>query len=186
MERRAFVCLATAACLALGHVGCGPPRPTTAPKAAKFPAYGAAEAAIFGDTIAEDFLGGERAVPAHLDERLGLRVRTAAVFAARITTVNRDSLGDEGPHYSITAQPVGPVLAGQDEAEAVTLLVPPASASYTWVRTLETALVGRPLILFMKRYNDAGVARIHWHLEADVLPVRIAVERAKMLREVRQ
>ncbi len=184
MERRAFLYFAGAA---LGAVACGPPRPTTAPKAEKFPAYGAAEAALFGDTIAEDFLGGERPQPIHEDERLFRRVERAdSVFAARITTVDRDSQGDEGPHFSLTALPVGPVLAGRAEETAVTLLVPPASASYSWVRSLETALVGRPLILFMKRYNDAGAARIHWHLEPDVLPVRMAVERAKLSRTTRK
>ena len=165
--------------------GCGPTAPTSTPKALKYPAYGAAEAALFGDTIAPDFLGAERQKPVTEDEFLALRVAEAdSVLSARISTVNRDSRGDEGAHYSLRAVIVGPALAGRNEAEPVTLLVPPSSASYSWVRALEAALVGRPLILFMKRYNDAGSARIHWHLEPDNLPVRMAVERAKLSREV--
>ncbi|MEZ4223900.1 MAG: hypothetical protein R3B13_23320 [Polyangiaceae bacterium] len=170
--------------LAGAHLACGPRGPTTAPKAERFPPYGAAEAALFGDSMAPDFLGGERREPPETDQYLAMRVAWAeSVLVGRISTVDQDARDSGGPHFTLTVTATAPALAGETPDGPVQLLVPPSSSSYTWVRSLDVALVGRPLILFMKRYNDAGLARIHWHLEPDTPAVRMAVDRARRMRK---
>ncbi len=174
---------ALCALAACGPAGAGS---AAAPSAAALPAYSAAEAALFDDTFSPDFFGLERPVAPDRDTRLRARVQVAdTVFPARVATVTRDSSGDRAG-FSLELQPTGPALRGRDVTQRVVLSVGPTSPSFAWIESVGTDLVGTRLILLAKRYNDGGVVSLHWHGEPDSPPVRQAIDRARLLSEVRK
>ena len=160
---------------------CGPTRATqAAPAAAGLPPYTAGQAALFGDSFSKDFFGLERTVAPGDDAKLRARVREAdSVLVARINTVTRDTDG-AAVSYQLVLLPAQ-TLAGSRPPSQVAVSVDAASPSFAYVQSADADLVGKTVIVFVKRYNQKGVVTLHWHVEADVPPVRQAVERAKLL-----
>lgn len=165
-------------------VSCGSPPPAQGARTGQPPVYTPAEASLFGDTFSPDFFGAERPIPLELDQKLVRRVAAAdVVIGARFSTVNRERRGDR-QHFTLAISPHGPQLAGTGRPEIWTLEVPPESPSYAWLSSLGGSLVGKYLIVFLKRYNVAGSVAVHWHIEPDTEPVRAAIGRARLITEV--
>lgn len=165
-------------------VSCGTSPPAQVAHTGQHPVYTPAEASLFGDTFSPDFFGAERPIPVELDQKLVRRVAAAdVVIGARFSTVNRERRGDR-QHFTLAITPHGPQLAGTGRPEIWTLEVPPESPSYAWLSSFGTSLVGKYLIVFLRRYNLSGSASVHWHIEPDTEPVRAAIGRARLITEV--
>lgn len=61
----------------------------------------------------------------------------------------------------------------------MTIVVTRLSPSYPLVRSDDTALVGRGLIIFFRRFNVDGDVQVHWHINADSKRIRTAISRAR-------
>ncbi|MCB9577511.1 MAG: hypothetical protein H6717_10855 [Polyangiaceae bacterium] len=171
-----------ALCLA-ATASCGPEPEANAPDPVALAPYTAADSALFDDTFSPDFFGLERPTPVGEDRRLTARARSAAlVLAGRVSTVTRDRR-DALESYVLVLTPTG-VVRGESSAGPITLEVDASSPSFPWIRSTETDLVGRGVILFAKRYNDHGARVLHWHAEADTPEIRRAVESAMLVSEV--
>jgi len=147
--------------------------------AERYPPFSPEEAAIFDDTLAPALFSGSTRTGIEADPKLAERTQRAdAVLAAQIATVSRDAPESGKPtFYLIVVQREAP-LAGSEASDQLTLPVGAASPSFPLLELGGMNPVGMRLILFFKRYNEAGFVSVHWHAEPDTPEVRRAIERA--------
>lgn len=130
------------------------------------PPYTAEAAALFDDTLASEIFGvpGAEQTPAHQQRRLYGRVSEADVIVpVRVATVTRDGIG-EHVRYNLSLAPIADPLRGSTEG-TVEVEVGPTSPSFALVRSEDTRLVGRQLLLLMKRFDESGVTTNHFRGE---------------------
>lgn len=175
--------LATLAISVLGtSYGChGSTEPRVASALAGLPEYTPEEAAAFDDVLAPGIFGLKADLPPAKDPNFSPRVAHADwVGRARITTISKEALaGKDG--YTLALSPEGTALAGRDTPAAVEVRVPQGSPSYLRLDTASETLVGRRIILFLRRYSDRGEATNHWHAEPDDESIAAAVDQQKAL-----
>ncbi len=161
------------AVLALVVTGCGSRPPT---ETARFPTYDPEEAALFDDSAAPEIFGFRLGGPAPgTDPVLEEQVRRAdSVARVRVATVSRE--GATG--YSITVEPAGGSLAGRPMDSSVTLEVRQNTPSFPFVRARGESLLGKVVILLLRRYNEQGTVTVHWRMEPDEHAVKVAVQAA--------
>ena len=172
-------CLALCLVLILG--GCGAGRaPVWDPSAANLPAYTASDAALLDDRLSPEVFGAV----VDPSDPVGRRASLAdGIVRARLVTVTRDSTG-QSESYVLELQPAPPALKGPDIAERLALTIPPANPSFAFVKSSDSELVGRPVIVIYKRYNEGGQATLRWHIEADNPRVMEALDRARIMGEL--
>jgi len=168
--------------IALILLGCAATSATEHPKSSTgLPPFSAIDAQLFDHAITPEAFG---IVVAATDDKLEKRARGAeGILPMRITTVSRDSNGDKDS-YELQLVPVAPPLKGPPPSGPMVLTVDSWSPSYSSLQTLESRLVGTPVLLFYRRYQDAEGVALHWHAEADTPRVRASIENAKVLAEI--
>jgi hypothetical protein len=168
---------------ALGvFVAChGSSEPRVASAIAGLPEYTPEEAAVFDDVLAPPVFGLRAEVAPEKDPNLAARVGHADwVGRARVSTVSREALaGKDG--YTLGLSPEGAALAGSETATSVELRVPQGSPSYLRLETASSSLVGKRIILFVRKYADRGEPTSHWHGEADEDATTSAIAHQKAL-----
>lgn len=154
--------------------------------AANLPPYDASQANVFGDTIAPELFGipGDGR-PAVEDPRLIPRTEQAdAVLRARIATITRDQLDDQ-TSFIFVLRPVGPPILGTSpSSDSIELRLQPGHPSLQYVQHRQSALTGKTVLLFLRRYNDGGDVVLHFHVQPDDPSVIEAIERVKVLDEL--
>jgi hypothetical protein len=149
------------------------------PVAEGLPEYAAEEAVVFDDTIDLTVFGRAPSIRPHEDPKLPERVRTAdTVIIAKIATVTSDRGQASSPDYQLAFRPLAPALRGATPEELVVVNVSPNSPSYQFVLLTDSGLIGRVVVLFFKRYKEAGGSVLHWHVAPDNQEVRAAIELA--------
>jgi hypothetical protein len=151
------------------------------------PLFTPEQSAWFDDAIAADPYGLE-ALGADADADSAIYQRTAfadSVVPVVISTVTSDTYGTAFA-YQLVFSPTGPSLVGDPQKQPVTVTVPPTSAAYPFVRAADATLIGRRLVLFLRRFSRGGEAVLHWHAELDRPEVRRSVARAAQLALVRR
>jgi hypothetical protein len=146
------------------------------------PRYVPAEAALFDDSIAPEVFGlpGQEG-PAAVDPKIIERTQRAdSVTRVRVATVTRDASAGE-PFYTIVVVAREPAWTGPDAEHAVELRLEPSNPAVPFVALAGSGLVGKTVVLFARRYDDQGEAKLHWRAEPDTPAVRQAVERAMRL-----
>ncbi|MCA9640632.1 MAG: hypothetical protein H6718_33430 [Polyangiaceae bacterium] len=154
--------LLLAASLAL--VACGP---ALSEQPSGLPPYTATSAGLFDDTLASEIFDMPSAeqTPAQQQRRLRGRVTEAdLVVQVRVSTVTRDGTG-ENVRYNLSLTPVAAPLKGQVSG-AIEVEVGPTSPSFALVRSEDTRLVGRQLLLLLKRFDESGAVTNHFRGEA--------------------
>jgi hypothetical protein len=165
--------------------GCGSSSPgREAPAFAGLPPYTAIDAQLFDHALTPEAFG---IISAATDDKLEMRARAAeGILPMRITTVSRDTDGEDTNSYELTAVPVAPALKGPPPEGPLVLSVDSWSPSYGMLQTLESRLAGTAVLVFYRRYREGASVALHWHAEADTERVRAAVENAKLVAEVSQ
>jgi hypothetical protein len=149
------------------------------PVAEGLPDYTAEEAVVFDDTIDLTVFGRAPSIRPHEDPKLPERVRNAdTVIIAKIATVTSDRGQASSPDYQLAFRPLAPALRGATPDELVVVNVGPNSPSYQFVLLTDSGLIGRVVVLFFKRYKEAGGSALHWHVAPDNQEVRAAIEQA--------
>jgi hypothetical protein len=142
------------------------------------PAFGPADAALFDDRLVlEPVL--ESSYRADPRTRLEERVRRAdAVLRVRVATITRAS-ANQGLLYSLVVRALPPALAGELPEAPLTLTVTSADPGFSAVRQLDTRLVAKTLVLFLKRYNGGPrQGTLRWHAEPDSPELHMLIRRA--------
>lgn len=169
---------------ALLTLGCsaGPARPTAV--ASNLPAYTAEEAALFDDSFSPELLGMRYGEERQSPEKLEARTRRAdTVSPVKVATVNRESVGEQH-RYHLILKPRGPALAGVNLDQEVDVFVGPTNPAFAFLRSVEAKLVGKDMVVFLRRYQEEGDVIVHFRGEPDNEKVRAAVKRAATLGEL--
>lgn len=161
---------------------CGPSRqtPTAGASAVNLPLYTAADASLLDDRLSPEVFG---AVVDSSDPVGRRAARADGIVRARLVTVTRDSTG-QSESYVLEIQPAPPALKGPDIAERLVLTIPTANPSFAFVKSFETELVGRSVIVIYKRFSEGGQPTLRWHIEAENPRVLQAIERARIMGEL--
>jgi hypothetical protein len=166
-------------------VGCDTPEPRVASATAGLPEYSAEESGVFDDVLTPGTFGLPSVMSATEDPQLGPRVRGAdTVSPVRITTATTESL-DGNDTSTLVFNPDGPPLAGHALSGPIELRFSVGNPSAESIDRLGDSLVGKHLVLFLKRYDDQGEPKLHFHGEADTPGLRNAIGREKALDALR-
>lgn len=174
--------LVAAVISALGAFGCHSSKePRVASVLEGLPEYTPEEATAFDDKLSAAIFGMRPDVDPTKDPNTAARVSHADwVGKARVSTVSRDTLaGKDG--YTLGVSPEGPALAGGQPAAGLELRVPRGSPSFQRLEASRDSLIGRRLILFVRKYADRGEPTHHWHGDADDPVVAAVIERQRAL-----
>jgi hypothetical protein len=165
----------------LGLTSCGSPEPRTASAVVGLKEYTPEEAALFGDTLASGVFGLPDQSADAGDEKLAARVQHAdTVVPVRISTVTRESLA--GTHgFVLILTPTEAPLAGRPPEEPLELRIKLGGPALARVATVDTRLVGARMIVFLRKYAEAGEPALHFHGEADTPGVRNRLKSVKKL-----
>jgi hypothetical protein len=174
--------LVTAVISALVALGCHSSKaPQVASALEGLPEYTPEEAAVFDDKLSAAIFGQRAEVEPSKDPNLNARVTHADwVGRARVSTISRETLaGKDG--YTLGVSPDGQPVAGAHPAVDLELRVPRGSPSFTRLEMSRDALIGKRLVIFVRKYADRGEATNHWHGDVDDPSVLAAIEHQKSL-----
>lgn len=174
--------LVAAVISALGGVAChSSNEPRVASVLAGLPEYTPEEAAVFDDVLSAAIFGLRPEVEPAKDPNLGARIKASDwVGRARISTISKETLaGKDG--YTLAVSPEGQAFAGSQAGTPLELRVPRGSPAFSRLETSHDALIGKRLVLFVRKYADRGEATHHWHADADAPEVVSSIERQKAL-----
>jgi hypothetical protein len=174
--------LVVAVISALGALGCHSSKaPSVASVLEGLPEYTPEEATTFDDKLSAAIFGLKAEVDPAKDPNMAARVKHAdSVARARVTTVSRETLADKDG-YTLGVSPEGQPLAGNQPATNLELRVPRGGPSFSRLETSRDSLIGKRLIIFVRKYADRGEATNHWHGDADDPSVLAAIEHHRAL-----
>jgi hypothetical protein len=174
--------LVTAVISALAALGCHSSKsPHVASVLEGLPEYTPEEAAVFDDRLSAAIFGLRAEVEPSKDPNMPTRVQRADwVGRARVSTISKETLaGKDG--YTVGVSPDGQAVAGSQPAAALELRVPRGSPSYSRLESSRDMLIGKRLIIYVRKFADRGEATNHWHGDADDPRVMAAIEQQKAL-----
>jgi hypothetical protein len=173
--------LVAAVISALGGPAChSSNEPRVASVLAGLPEYTPEEATVFDDVLSAGIFGLRPEVDPAKDPNMAARVAHSDwVGRARISTISKETLaGKDG--YTLAVSPEGQVIAGS-QATPLDLKIPRGSPAFSRLETSHDALIGKRIVLFVRKYADRGEATHHWHADADAADVMSSIERQKAL-----
>lgn len=166
-------------------LGCETPEPRVASATAGLPDYSAEESGVFDDVLTPGTFGLPSVMHATQDPQLGARVHEAdTVSPVRIATATTESL-DGNDTSTLVFNPDGAPFAGRALDGPIELRFSVGNPSAESIDRLGDSLVGKHLVLFLKRYDDQGEPKLHFHGEADTPELRNAIGREKALDALR-
>lgn len=109
--------------------------------------------------------------------KLPERIRLAdTVIVARVVTASERPTADGGALVVVECAPQGEPLAGAPPEPTVLLTLAPNSPSYRFFRWQRPMLLGKDVVLFYRRYNQAGEERLHFRAEPNTPAVHLAIQ----------
>jgi len=139
----------------------------------ELPSFTPAESALFDDQFDEAVFGKIAWYPS---PKLADRVRLAdSVTVARIVTASEQD-ADGGSTVVVECRTQGQPLAGAAPQPTVRLTLAPNSPSHRFFRWQRPTLLGKDVVLFYRRYNQAGEERVHFRAEPNIPEVHSAIQ----------
>lgn len=160
---------------------CAPPpaaQVADEPTVEDLPPYTEADRLRFGDTLAHELFGldvSER--PLLENARFVDSVRTAdRILRVRLKTIRAETFETQ-TRYHLVLRPTGEApLTGAPLESELTLTVGVGSPSLPLLRSMDVNIVGRELVVMLKRYQHEGRAVVHFRAEPATASVLQAVE----------
>jgi len=140
--------------------------------------YGAQMRGIFDDELGGISLEGYP-TPVAPESRslLSRRILEAdAVVLCQIQTITEGSAGGETTS-KLEFRGMGQSLASPRQEECPVISVSRQSYSYLLIHHSSNILIGRTIVLFLRKFNDSGQQTFHWHGEPDSPIIRNEVQR---------
>lgn len=134
----------------------------------------------FDDGIDVEVFGAPGDRDPAADPRLADRVRAASlVVVVQVTTVTQEGATQSG-HLDLELQVVEAPIRGalprdQSPDEPIHVAMRPGTASYSYVLSNQSDLIGKRIILCLGRFQENGMLVSHWHGLMDAPRVRAAV-----------
>jgi hypothetical protein len=144
------------------------------------PPYTAEEAALFDDMVAPVVFGlRDDQKPAESQSFYDRKKRADAVLEGRISTVTEEALaGKNGYALSVS---IDTVVRGSNPEKVLELRIPPGSNGLARMQASSTALVGKRVLLFIRRFARGDEVELHFHADADDAAAQEALKRDKPL-----
>lgn len=144
------------------------------------PEYTAADAALFDDLAGPAAFGLSPDVPPAEDRHLETRYRQAdAVVKGRVSTVTQERLaGKAGYSLAVTVEET---LRGSIGEPVLELRMPAGTRGIARMDASGSGLVGKRILLFVRRFVREGEVELHWHGEPDDAEIRRALGGVKPL-----
>lgn len=162
-------------------VGCKK-SPSAASAAEGLPPFTAEEAALFDDRVAPVVFGLSEGRGPSRDPNFYDRLKRAdAVLHGRISTVTEEALAGRSG-YALSVAVEGTVRGSVTE-RVLELRIPPGSTGLARMQASSAALVGKRIVLFIRRFARGDDVELHFHAEADDAATREALKRGKPLDE---
>ena len=140
--------------------------------------YSAQMRGIFDDEIGGISLEGY-ATPVAPESRtlLSRRILEAdAVVLCQIQTIDEGSASGETPS-KLEFRGTGQSLENPKQEDCPVISITRQSYSYLLIHHSSNILIGRTIVLFLRKFNDLGQETLHWHGEPDSPGVRDEVRR---------
>lgn len=160
---------------------CGGSKPAEIP-VEDLPTYTAQQAALFDDAVAPAAYGLDQDLPPERDRLFYDRLHQADAAAfGRIATVTEEALaGKQGYSLSVTVEKI---QRGTLRNPALELRVPTGGSGLARMEASSSTLIGKRVLVFVRRFARGGEPELHWHAEADDAATRRALQRSKPLDE---
>lgn len=140
----------------------------------ELPSFTPAESALFDDQFDEAVFGKIAWYPS---TKLTDRVKLAdSVTVARIVTASEQASADGETTVIVECRTQGQPLAGGPSEPTVRLTLAPNSPSHRFFRWQRPTLLGKDVVLFYRRYNQAGEERVHFRAEPNIPAVHSAIQ----------
>ena len=98
------------------------------------------------------------------------------VVLCQIQTIDEGSAGGETTS-KLEFRGTGQSLASPKQEECPIISVSRQSYSYLLIHHSSNILIGRTIVLFLRKFNDSGQQALHWHGEPDSPGIRDEVTR---------
>lgn len=175
--------------LAVGAASCGPSTGPGANSASRrgLPPYGGHAAELFDDAIEPRAVGLELeqgSVPKRdpiLRERTQLADSIALVTVTTVTSKHEDS----GASYSLGFRVQQRLFGSHPPPDELTVAVGKNSPSVGLVRSLESRIVGKRFVVFLREFANGDEAEMHFHAVADSKEQLAAIRDAAALAEIK-
>jgi hypothetical protein len=176
-------------------LGCNVP-PATVPNGSNAPidaslllSYQGKLRGLFDDGIDTEVFGAPDEGDATDEPRLTERVRASkVVVVVVVTTVNDEFYSQDGRldiEFTPAEKPIyGSLTSFTDGTEPLHVNVNPGTGSFVLLRSNQSDLIGKRLILFLGRFLENGIPVIHWHAVADGPKVRNVVTTAASMADL--
>jgi hypothetical protein len=162
-------------------VACAPAPPRVASAVSGLPEYTPEDSLLFDDVLGPEVFDLPTSVRPTDDDKFAPRVKLAdALLPVRVGTVTAETMNGKSD-YTVLFTVQGPPLAGRPVESPIELHFPRGSASSTSIARLGDGLVGHRLLLLLRRYDDQGEPKVHFHGLGDDAVARQAVDREKTL-----
>jgi len=99
-----------------------------------------------------------------------------AVVLCQIQTITEGSASGETTS-KLEFRGMGQSLASPRQEECPVISVSRQSYSYLLIHHSSNILIGRTIVLFLRKFNDSGEQTLHWHGEPDSPIIRNEVQR---------
>jgi hypothetical protein len=149
-------------------------------------AYAGPELELFDDRIDPVAVGvADVAMHARTDPMLRKRAQHADVVARmRVSTVTVDAVNGE-PVYHVTLQLAeAPMVQHRPFESRVDLAIRQQSPSFGLVKWLDTRIIGKVFVGYLRQFAGPEEAELHFHLSPDDAEVAAAVRDARALDEL--
>jgi hypothetical protein len=107
-----------------------------------------------------------------------------AIARMRVSTVTVDMVGGQ-PTYHVSIELVASIVSKGFSENRVELSIGPSSPSFGIVKWLDTRIIGRTFVGFIRRFAGAEEPIVRFHLSADTADVLSAVREAAALADLK-
>jgi hypothetical protein len=148
--------------------------------------YAGPDLELFDDRIDPVAVGvADVAMHARTDPVLRKRTQRADVVTrVRVSTVTVDAVNGE-PVYHVTLQLAdAPMVRHRASDSRIDLAIRQQSPSFGLVKWLDTRIIGRTFVGFLRQFAGSEETELHFHLSPDDAEVAAAVKDATALEEV--
>lgn len=140
--------------------------------------YGAQMRGLFDDDLGAISLEGYASSLATESRTLLSRriLEADSVVLCQVQTITEGSAGGE-TNAKLEFRGLGQSLANPGQEECPAISVSRQSYSYLLIHHSSNLLIGRTIVLFLRKFDDGGQQTLHWHGEPDGPRIRDEVKR---------
>jgi hypothetical protein len=154
------------------------PNSQSTPEREQLGDYGAQMRVLFDDELGGVNLAGSLLPPTPESNKLLSRriLEANVVVACQIQTITEGSAGNT-TYAKIEFRGAGQQLSYEGHEECPAISISAQTYSFLLIHHSSSALIGKSIVLFLRKFNEWGREALHWHGEPDGAQIRAEVKR---------